>query len=151
VRFPGATRLCAHQVPRQASRPHQRGDIESLESAIGAVETRPEGLNKHQKIETVSARIIAHSMYRLVGEGLGIMRARLHHVLIGVAAVAATLGALAGPAQAAPARSTAKPAAQGGLEVAIQVGRRARCSWVDGVSACGVFGSLDAAAAGLVA
>jgi hypothetical protein len=54
------------------------------------------------------------------------MRVRLHHLFIGAAAVAATLGALAGPAHAAPARSTAAPAApaaQGGLEaVPVAVG-----------------------------
>jgi hypothetical protein len=51
------------------------------------------------------------------------MRTKLQHVFIGAAAVAATLGAMAGPADAAPARSAAAPAAQGGLEaVPVAVG-----------------------------
>jgi hypothetical protein len=51
------------------------------------------------------------------------MQARLYHLFIGAAAVAATLAALAGPANAAPARSTAAPAAQAGLEaVPVAVG-----------------------------
>jgi hypothetical protein len=54
------------------------------------------------------------------------MRARMHHLFIGVVAVAATLVALAGPVHAAPAQSTAAPAAQGGLEaVPVAVGPNA--------------------------
>ncbi len=55
------------------------------------------------------------------------------------------------PAHGTRARKPGKEEPGPDREVAIHVGRRARCSRVDGVSGPDVFGSLDAVAAGLVA